>query len=154
VDQVSTPWHPTSVSNFRKRTAVEKMSFLNKIKRGHAVAIDHDLSNGMSRDIFALDEVNTLPPCFSRLTHMYSSRITEFMVLLLLLPTTPFKASSQSVLLPPRNGLLTLCRYSIRASLRLWPVSRSSQLCPRNTQRRRQVHTLTRSPSRCHRLEI
>ena len=143
--------HPTSVSNFRKRTVVEKMSFLNKMKRGHAVTIDHDLSVGMSRDIFALDEVNALPPGFSRLTHVSSSRITEFMVLLLPLPTTPFKASSQSVLPPsPRNGLLTLCRNSIRASLRLWPVSRSSQLCPSNTQHRRQIYTLTRSPSRCH----
>ena len=36
------------------------MSFLNKIKKGHGVTIDHDLSTGMSRDVFILDEVNTL----------------------------------------------------------------------------------------------
>ena len=40
------------------------MSLLNKMKRGHGVTIDHDLSTGMSRDIFALDEVNTLHPLF------------------------------------------------------------------------------------------
>jgi len=40
------------------------MSFL-KMKRGHAVTIDHDLSTGMSRDIFALDEVNSTPPFFA-----------------------------------------------------------------------------------------
>jgi len=30
------------------------------MKRGHSVTIDHDLSHGMSRDIFALDEVTPL----------------------------------------------------------------------------------------------
>ena len=35
------------------------MSFLNKMKRGH-VTIDHDLSTGISRDLFVLDEVASL----------------------------------------------------------------------------------------------
>jgi hypothetical protein len=41
------------------------MAFLNKIKRGsHAITIDHDLSVGMSRNLFVLDEVlSTVPGC-------------------------------------------------------------------------------------------
>jgi hypothetical protein len=34
------------------------MAFLNKIKRGgNKTSIDHDLSSGMSRNMFVLDEV-------------------------------------------------------------------------------------------------
>lgn len=34
------------------------MSFLNKVKRGgRGIHIDHDLSTGLSRDLFVLDEV-------------------------------------------------------------------------------------------------
>jgi hypothetical protein len=41
------------------------MAFLNKIKRGsHAITIDHDLSTGMSRNLFVLDEVLSTVPRF------------------------------------------------------------------------------------------
>ena len=38
--------------------ATTTMAFLNRIKRGgHGITIDRDLSTGMSRDLFVLDEV-------------------------------------------------------------------------------------------------
>ena len=40
------------------------MSFLNKMKRGHGVTIDRDLSMGMSSKFLVLDEVLTRPLTF------------------------------------------------------------------------------------------
>ena len=63
------------------------MAFLNKIKRGsHGITIDHDLSTGLSRDLFVLDEVS-----FSDDSMLInSSRIMEFQAPSLLPLMTPF----------------------------------------------------------------
>jgi len=37
------------------------MSFLNKMKRGHGVTVDHDLSTGMSSKFLVVDEVLARP---------------------------------------------------------------------------------------------
>jgi hypothetical protein len=51
------------------------MALLNKFKRGsHGITIDRDLSTGMSRDLFLLDEV----PSFVESMLINSSHTTEF----------------------------------------------------------------------------